>query len=103
MNYFLKDDLEKKDTEISAAKPLNLNDYFKDDYVDFWFMDVEGSEIFIIPQILSLNKKFNKKPIIFFETHFERYNQQDIISLKSDLKDYEYQFNSIDNRHLICF
>lgn len=106
MSYFVDDEnynLSLKNNFNQKFQPLILKEYFKDkNYVDFWFMDVEGTEVFIIPEILNLNKSKNKFPTIIFETHFERYNQEDIVNLKKTLVANNYVLTTLDDRHLVC-
>jgi len=105
---FFTDDISKIElTEIplqvkQEIKSINLVDYFLNDPPDFYFMDIEGCEVYALPMIMQLNNKFKIKSKIVFEIHHYAYSGEQAHNIKKLLIDNNYKLYSIDNRHLFC-
>ena len=96
------DNIELPLNNNQTIKSVDLTEFFTKNPPDFYFMDIEGCEIYAIPMIIELNNKFNLKAKIVFEIHHYAYSGVQARKLKQLLIDNKYEIYSIDNRHLFC-
>lgn len=92
----------KKDDHYLIER-IDLFDYFaKSKPIELFFMDIEGSEVYVIPMIIKLGKKWGTRPKIVFEIHHYAYSGEQTKMLRELLLKNGYTMTSPDERHVVC-
>lgn len=97
------DEIEIPLKEKLQVDAINLVEHFQGkSSPDFYFMDIEGCEVYALPMIIELNRINNIKAKIVFEIHHYAYSGKQAFEMKNLLIKNGYKLYSIDNRHLFC-
>lgn len=95
---------EIRQPALVAVERVDLYDYFTrlDCRIDTFFMDIEGCEVYAIPMILRLARRYRYRPNIVFEVHHNAYSGEQARLLRQSLLDAGYRMTSPDDRHVVC-
>jgi FkbM family methyltransferase len=87
----------------AVVERIDLAEYFAaEPSIDVFFMDIEGCEVFAIPAVLRLARRWGCRPRIVFEVHHNAYSGPQARELRESLLAAGYRMSSPDQRHVVC-
>ena len=100
---------ERSRTATSARPPaaavpcVSLRSFIEDERLapDLIFMDIEGCEVAVIPDLEALLRGHGRGPIVYFELHSHYYRPGDFEHLQSLFRESGYSMQRIGG-HLLC-
>jgi len=109
-DFFTNEAINQSDIELPLEKrqiieKINLEEVFKKhkNLPDFYFLDIEGAEVYGVPAIIDLHlKRKESLPKICFEIHHYAYSGAQARALKAKLYANKYKLMSMDDRHIFC-